>query len=300
MSIYEDNSISFHILKKKSHIEMRILGGKKMNLTNFIPEMNQEKPKVYENIQPKTMTISEITNQNNIWTEVDKFIEKCKTNKDNFAYLIVEFKIQSTLNEIKEWLYITSTMERLFKNENDSYGGFWGIEDVEQLNTFYQDVLEFKRKLCNVPYKKEIMENFILTDVHSDNIKVFFSNEVEEYLKRNRIDVDKLKTDFENIKTREVTEEDIKLAERFYSIQKEIEELEKTEGLLDKIDTAIRAKAGIKKEFSNKIPICPFEYVNLPVNDLIELKNNTSGKLKMLKSKEEKIRNSVNQDNLFP
>jgi hypothetical protein len=136
--------------------------------------------------------------------------------------------------------------------------------------------------------------------VHSDNIKVFISGRAEEYLKRNGLNVDKLKTDFENIKSISATEEDIKMAERFNFIQREIDELEKTDGILEKIDTAIRTKAGIKKEFSNKIPICPFEYVNLLVNDLIELKNNTLEKLKILKEEEEKIRNSINQDYLFP
>ncbi len=128
-------------------------------LTNFIPEMYQKKPKVSEHIEQKSKTILEIKNQNNIWSDVDKFIEKCKSNKDNFAYLVVELKIHNSLNERKEWLFVTSAMERLFKDENDSYGGFWGIEDISDLNTFYQDVLDFKRKLCNVPYKKEIIEN---------------------------------------------------------------------------------------------------------------------------------------------
>ena len=137
-----------------------------MNLTNFIPEMNQNKPNLPQTIERKLKIISEVKDQNNIWIDVNEFIEKCKVNKDNLSYLVVKLKIQRTLNERKEWLFVTSAFERLFKDENDSYGGFWGIEDVDDLNTFYKNVLDFKRNLCNVPYKKAIIENFILTDVH--------------------------------------------------------------------------------------------------------------------------------------
>ena len=265
-----------------------------MKLTNFIPEMSQKKPKMPEYKKQKSKIISEVERQNNIWIDVNKFTDKCKANKDNFAYIVVELKIQSTLNERKEWLYITSAFERLFKDDKDSYGGSWGIEDVEDINGFYQDVLDFKRNLCNVPYKKKIIENFILTDVHSDNIMVFFRNGAEEYLESNGIDVNKLKADWENIKSKPATDEDIKRAERYYFIQKEINRLKGYKGIIREIDTAIKAKVGIKGEYGTNIPACPLKYVDTTISSLLEIKKNTSEKLKKLKAEKGNMKNNVN------
>ena len=52
--------------------------------------------------------------------------------------MFVELRVICKLNERKEWLSVNSAMERPFRDEKDTCGGWWGIEDVEDLNTLYQ------------------------------------------------------------------------------------------------------------------------------------------------------------------
>src|SRR3989338_9107160 len=75
----------------------------------------------------KNRIVKTITNNDLMWSKVNAWLDNCKQQKENFAYFVVEYRANVHLDGSKdESLSVSTTLERPFKPEGDSYGGCWG------------------------------------------------------------------------------------------------------------------------------------------------------------------------------
>jgi len=269
------------------------LGTYEENKGNIIDKVPKTETVIKKSAVKNTLEIP----KDKIWNKVNSFIEQCKANKDNYAYLVVEYFNHSNLETTREGLSFNEIVERLFKAESDSYGGMYGNNVIDRVDGFKNAVLDFKSKFTIQPYKKNIQNNIVLTDINADNVKIFVSEKAKEYLTKNGIDVEAVLKEADLIKSRQADSDDWLLEQKFNEIEVGIEKLngcinsDKNKssdiGLIKRLDLAIRAKAGIKEEYSRNVPLCPPEYSNKTVEELVKLRLEAQKELQNLKADEE-------------
>ena len=172
-----------------------------------------------------------ITDNNSMWNKVHAWLEKCKQEKENSAYFIVEYRADVHLDGSKdEHLTTSTTMERLFKSEDDSYGGCWGTNGTynkNNLDELKKELIGWRKDFLEVPYCREKADGTALRDIKAENIRIFIYDKAKDFIARTAAwTINELALELKAIKEKPLTEEYLKKFDRMKFLNKEIEKLE--------------------------------------------------------------------------
>jgi len=200
-----------------------------MSLRQFM-EVNEAEPETPEQQpEPKKEDITLISEPET--EEIAEFLEECRKNRENWAYVSASYVCDYRIDEKVEGLKVTQNVERPFKSEDDSYGGMWGTSGYtkESINEFLEDTRKFIQGYLEQPYKEKLKESetSFLRDIKDRNVRVFISDKAKELLKENGINADEYLSEVNGMKGRTVTDEELELCEKYKTMEMEIERLEK-------------------------------------------------------------------------
>ena len=135
-----------------------------------------------------------------------------------------------TTDSSKEEYVITSTtLERPFRIEDDSYGGCWGCGGTygkDGLEKLKNDIAGWRKNLLEAPYCKEKADGTALRDIKAENIRVFIDDRAKDFI--NRVanwNVNDLIAELKAIKEASLTDEILKKFERMKFLDKEINKI---------------------------------------------------------------------------
>jgi len=208
------------------------------------------KPKEVEVQTAVKQAANTITDNNSMWNKVHAWLEKCKQQKENSAYFIVEYRADVHLDGSKdEHLTTSTTMERLFKSEDDSYAGCWGTNGTynkENLDELKEELLKWRKDFLEVPYCRGKADGTALRDIKAENVRIFIYDKAKDFIARTAAwTINELALELKAIKEKPLTEEYLQKFDRMKFLNKEIEKLEydilpglkeKTEKAFDEVE----------------------------------------------------------------
>lgn len=163
--------------------------------------------------------------------EIAKFMEKCRENRENWAYISAVYVCDFRIDGKREWLNVNHTLERPFKDEGDSYGGMWGMRSYprDKISEFLDDTGKFVQKLLEQPYKENLKgsEACFLRDIKDENIRVFLTDSARKLLEENATDAGEYLSKVHEMKGRTATDEELELCEKYDRMEEETSKLEK-------------------------------------------------------------------------
>ena len=210
-----------------------------------------EKPKE-KNIEVQTQQkqiVKTITNNDLMWSKINVWLENCKKQKENFAYFVVEYRADVHLDGTKdEALSTSTTLERPFKREGDSYGGMWGgggAYSKNNLDELKETLLNWRKNFLEVPYCREKADGTALRDIRAENIRIFIDDNAKDFIARiAKWTLNELASELKSIKETPLTEEYLKKFDRMHFLDNEIHKIE--------YDILPGLKGKAEKAFGNK------------------------------------------------
>lgn len=183
--------------------------------------------------EKKEEIIDREVERDSVWNEIHKMTTKCEKEDEPCRYAFVEYNCKTDLNGREEWVSISSTTNRRRKELGSSSGcGGWVTfkeeEDGEELK---DELLWVRKAVCDKPYTSECCvndgggENDFLTDIKIENTIVSFSKQAIEFLERKGFSVEGFYKEFNSLKQRKATKEDIKKSTTFELMEKQTTKL---------------------------------------------------------------------------
>lgn len=236
--------------------------------------------------QDEEKVLKTITSSNEMWQRCNLWMDNCKQQKENFAYFTVEYRAEIHLDGLKDEYVITKTaLERPFKREDDTYGGYWsgqGTLNKNELDQLKNDIINWRKELLAAPYCKENADGHALRDIKAENIRVFIDDKAKEFINRTADwSVNVLTAELKAIKETPLTDEYLKKFERLEFLDKEIHKLEydimpqikgKVDGVFSKSDAQtvldgekfdLNAALNLFKRLKAKLAVMEKEYDEL-------------------------------------
>ena len=249
------------------------------------------KEKINEVQTKERHVVKTITDNDLMWSKVNVWLENCKQQKENFAYFVVEYRANVHLDGSKdEYLTTSTTMERPFKNEDDSYGGCWGCGGNytrENLGELKKDLIEWRKDFLETPYCKEKADGTALRDIKSENIKIFIDDKAKDFITRAaKWSLNEFIQELKTIKEKPLTEEYLKKFNRMNFLDKEIEKIEY------KILPGLKGK--IEKVFDDKIQTqITLDGESFDLNSTYDLFKKLKSKLSEMEKEYDKLRHEL-------
>ena len=188
-------------------------------------ELKFEEEKEFEEIE-----------KNSDWNDIQKLTKKCEKEDEPYSYAFVRYNCDSDLTGKKEYLDISDAVERRRGELGSSSGcGNWiEFETEKDIEEFKQELLQIRKRVCDKPYTKEKCidegggDNLFLTDIKIENTLVSFSEKAREFLERNGFSVDEFYKEFNALKQKTATKEELKKSKTFYIMEKQVDKLKDT------------------------------------------------------------------------
>jgi len=191
-----------------------------------------QKPIVEKPNTGSMKVIKRIVSSKGFYERVNNWIELCKANKENYAYIAIEYHAEVFLNGAKkECLSLTNTMERPFRaNKDDSYAGSWGCGgnyDKNNLDELKKELIEWRKNFLEVPYCKEKADGTALRDIKAENVRIFIDDKAKEFISRTaKWTLNELAQELKAIKENPLTQQYLKKFERMNYLEEEIDKIE--------------------------------------------------------------------------
>lgn len=232
----------------------------------------------------------------NIWTtqrfedtsDFSTWEQSCKSAGQGCAYLLIDARIiANESGEVRACPDVTTTVEEGGNGMGSSYGcggsEWWETKD-EALKS---EILDFKRWILKQPYKEGATnEDRFLRDIRADNIRLFITGAGKQYLKMRGVDAEQVLKEFNSIPELMATDLDTTKQTVYEFVQGEVKRL-KDEFV--KVETAMRSKLGMSAEYSYKPPVCPDEFKDTPIMEVIALRETLRAKIEIMESVEEQF-----------
>ncbi|MCP3660188.1 MAG: hypothetical protein GY830_07755 [Bacteroidetes bacterium] len=220
----------------------------------------------------------EETNQDS--GKLGQFHKKCIKNKKNRFVIFIKYRcIKDKMGYIKhEGVNIDSSIERIFKDECDSFGGSYGLlNDIDSSSTkeeakkIVESILEEKKEHCNYGYIEKGY-GLYTKDIHWEYMKLIITDNAKNFLS-NLIDVKKFISDWDNIKGHYATEEE-RMRETKYNDFEAEEKLLGEE--IQEIESILKHRCGLEPEYFSSNSKGKKQYnsnwINMKLEDLIKKK----------------------------
>lgn len=175
--------------------------------------------------------VKTITNSDLMWGKINSWLEDCKNQKENFAYFVVDYRANVHLDSSKdEFLTTSTTMERPFKDFNDSFGGCWGCGGSygkDNLDKLKEELVGWRKGYLEVPYCREKADGTALRDIKAENVRIFIDDKGKEFIAREaNWNLNDLSSELKAIKETPLTEEYLKKFDRMEFLDKEINKID--------------------------------------------------------------------------
>jgi len=229
-----------------------------------------------------------------------EWIETCKANQQNFSYMMFDATIEIDVNtgETKAQPNVSTAVERPFKPEDDSYGGMWGSggygdKEGEELK---QQILGTKKRHLQTPYKEGLHKCDFMRDIKAENIRLFITPAGQEYLKMKGVNAEELQKEFNSMPENHATKDDELKQELFEMVQ---QEKERTNNEFSRIDNSMRARLKMESRYGCEELTCAEEHRDMPIEKLVELRDNIQTKLETLEQIEEDFYHEIRGEKPF-
>lgn len=164
----------------------------------------------------------------NVFVEELKDVEKNET----FAAAYVRRITSSTLNEKRTFIDVNFEYSiKPYPQERSHYGGYWGSGNTyseETLQNLFENLLNFKKGLLEIPYTEDLKDAYRYTNLKEDNVLVVITVETKKYIETaTKTKWEDFQEKFNAIKNKKIPDSYISLVQREYELEKAIEAKDK-------------------------------------------------------------------------
>ena len=171
----------------------------------------------------------------NVFVEELKDVEKNET----FAAAYVRRITTSTLNEKRTFIEVSfEYIIKPYPQERSHYGGYWGLGNTysqETLQNLFENLMNFKRGLLEIPYTNDLKDAYRYTNLKGDNVLIIITLETIKYIETaTKTKWKDFQEKFNAIKNKTIPDSYVGLVQREYELEKEIEAKDKRISALEK------------------------------------------------------------------